>query len=213
MHFAVYWVLHFLREIEQYRTFAESKTWRQLPQKELDECRVGILGLGELGTAVGTALAALKLEVAGWSRSPKEMAGIESFCGDAALPAFLARSEILICLLPLTSETEGILDARLFAQMPEGGVLINLARGRHLVEADLRAALDSGHLAAAVLDVFQTEPLPADHWFWSHPKVTVTPHVAALTSPRSGAEYVAGNIRRIERGEAPVNLIDLARGY
>ncbi|NQW00881.1 MAG: glyoxylate/hydroxypyruvate reductase A [Rhodospirillales bacterium] len=213
VQFALYWVLHFHRQMGTYQKFAEARTWRQLPQAEVDACRVGILGFGELGQAVGSALAAQHFDVAGWSRSPKQIAGITSYAGAEALPGFLGRSDMLICLLPLTPETEGIIDAALLAALPRGAIVINLARGRHLVDADLLAALDSGHLSAAVLDVFYNEPLAAEHPFWAHEKVTVTPHIAALTSPRSGADSVAANIERIERGETPLNLIDLARGY
>jgi len=211
--FAVYWAIHFHRDLDKYQTFEQEKSWTQLPQVDAAHRRVGILGLGELGAAVGKALVNLQFDVAGWSRSEKNIEGIKSYYGAEDLPTFLAQTEILICLLPLTSETEGLLNADLFSQLPKGSVVINLARGKHLVDADLIAALDSGHLAAAVLDVFHQEPLPVDHLFWDHPKITVTPHIAALTFPHSGAEYVAGNIRRIERGETPLNLIDLKKGY
>lgn len=211
--FAVYWTIHFHRDLDKYQNFEREKSWTQLPQVDAAHRRVGILGLGELGSAVGKTLVDLQFDVAGWSRSEKAIDGIESFSGADGLTSFLARTEILICLLPLTAETEGLLNAELFAQLPKGSVLINLARGKHLVDADLLEALDREHLAAAVLDVFHHEPLPADHLFWDHPKITVTPHIAALTFPHSGAEYVAGNIRRIERGEAPLNLIDLDKGY
>ncbi len=211
--FAVYWAIHFHRDMDKYMSMAENKNWTQLPQVDAAHRRVGILGLGELGAAAGKALVNLQFDVAGWSRSEKQIDGIKSYFGADGLSDFLAETEILICLLPLTSETEGILNADLFAQLPKGSVIINLARGKHLVDADLIAALESDHLAAAVLDVFHQEPLPQDHVFWDHPKITVTPHIAALTFPHSGAEYVAGNIRAIERGEAPQNLIDLTKGY
>ncbi len=211
--FAVYWAIHFHRDLGKYRVFEQHKTWTQLPQSDAAECRIGLLGLGELGTAVGQALARLQFNVAGWSRSQKSIDGITSYAGAAALPGFLKRTDILICLLPLTAETEGIINGRLLEQLPRGSVVINLARGRHLVDEDLLAALDCGHLSAAVLDVFHTEPLAPDHPFWDHPKVTVTPHIAALTFPHSGAQYIANNVRRMERGEAPENLIDLKKGY
>lgn len=211
--FAVYWAIHFHRDLDKYLNFEKQKNWTQLPQVDAAHRRVGILGLGELGQAVGKALVDLQFDVAGWARSPKSIDGITSYHGQQGLSDFLKETEILICLLPLTSETEGILNADLFAQLPKGAVLINLARGRHLVEDDLVAALASDQISAAVLDVFHTEPLPASHPFWEHPKITVTPHIAALTFPHSGARYVADNIRRIERGETPLNLIDLKKGY
>lgn len=211
--FAVYWAIHFHRDLDKYRAFEQEKSWKQLPQVDAAHRRVGILGLGELGQSVGRALSGLQFDVAGWSRSEKNIPGVISYHGADGLQAFLKETEILICLLPLTPHTSGIINADLIAQMPKGSVLINLARGGHLVDKDLLEALDSGHLAAAVLDVFHTEPLPPSHPFWDHPKVNVTPHIAALTFPHSGAHYVAQNIQRIERGETPANLIDLDKGY
>ncbi len=211
--FVLYWVLYFQRDMAKYQAFQKTKTWQQLPQTAASERRVGILGLGALGATVGQALTALNFKVRGWSRTKKTVAGVESFCGDGELKAFLSETDILVCLLPLTESTRGIIDAGLIADMPKGSILINCGRGPHVVDQDLLAALDDGHLSAAVLDVFHTEPLPRDHPYWEHPKVMVTPHIAALTLPQSGALYVAENIRRMERGEAPHNLIDLDKGY
>lgn len=213
VQFAVYWAIHFHRDLDKYRAFQQEKSWTQLAQVDAAHRRVGILGLGELGQAVGRALSSLQFDVAGWSRSEKKIDGITSYYGESGLRDFLKETEILMCLLPLTPETSGIINADLISQLPKGSVLINLARGGHVVDEDLLEALDRGHLSAAVLDVFHTEPLPKSHVFWDHPKVTVTPHIAALTFPHSGAGYVADNIRRMERGEAPLNLIDLDKGY
>jgi glyoxylate/hydroxypyruvate reductase A len=212
-HFIVYWTIHHHRDMDKYQVFSASKTWMQLPQADAAHRRVGILGLGELGATAGRALASLQFDVAGWSRSEKMIGGITSYFGDDGLPAFLERSEILICLLPLTEATSGIVNAKLLSQLPKNAVFINCARGGHVVDDDLLEALDQNHLSKVVLDVFNTEPLPTNHPYWEHPKVTVTPHIAALTAPHSGAGYIAENIRRIERGEMPMNLINLDEGY
>ncbi|MBO6783402.1 MAG: glyoxylate/hydroxypyruvate reductase A [Alphaproteobacteria bacterium] len=181
--------------------------------KQADERRVGILGLGELGTASGKALAALGFDVAGWSRSPKDIPGIACHHGPDGLDELAARTDILVCLLPLTPETEGILNAGLFAKLPAGAYLINAGRGGHLVEDDLIPALESGRLAHATLDVFRNEPLPRDHPFWDHPRITVTPHNASITDPRSVARQIADGIAAIARGEPVPNAVDRELGY
>lgn len=214
---AQYCVLHTLIHHRQQRMFdraqAEHK-WRQtLPPRRTEDTRVGILGLGEIGTLVAERLRDLDFQVAGWSRTPKTVPGVESFAGEERLAAFLARTDILICLLPLTPQTRGILNAKLFAQLPAGAFLINVARGGHLTESDLIPAIDSGRLSGATLDVFETEPLPETSPFWAHPKITVTPHIAAISDPRVAAQYVVDGIARFERGEALENVVDLDRGY
>src|SRR5207302_5460972 len=158
-------------------------------------------------------LRALGFDVAGWSRSAKTAAGIQTYAGGAGLPLILGRSEILVCLLPLTAETDRILNARTLALLPRGAALVNAARGAHLVEEDLLAALASGQLSGAVLDVFRDEPLPAGHPFWHHPRIVVTPHVAAFTNPATAAPIILDNIRRFEAGQPLLNRVDLARGY
>lgn len=214
---AQYCVLHVLMHYRMQRLFdraqAERK-WRQalLPKRAADT-RVGILGLGEIGALTGQRLREWEFDVAGWSRTRKRPPGIESFAGEDELPAFLARSDILICLLPLTPDTRAILNAKLFAQLPKDAFVINVARGGHLVEEDLIAAIDSGHLSGATLDVFNTEPLPEESPLWSHPKITVTPHIAAISEPRVAAQYVADGIARLERGEPLENIVGLDRGY
>jgi glyoxylate/hydroxypyruvate reductase len=214
---AQYCVLHTLIHHRQQRMFdraqAEHK-WRQtLPPRRTEDTRVGILGLGEIGTLVAERLRDLDFQVAGWSRTPKQAPGVESFAGEERLSAFLARTDILICLLPLTPQTRGILNANLFARLPTGTFLINVARGGHLTEGDLIPAIDSGKLSGATLDVFETEPLPESSPFWAHPKITVTPHIAAISDPRVAAQYVVDGIARFERGEALENVVDLDRGY
>lgn len=174
---------------------------------------VAILGLGALGRACGQALAALNFPVSGWSRSAREVAGIACHSGAEGLAAVLARAEILVLLLPLTAGTQNILDAARLALLPKGAVIINPGRGALIEDAALLAALDRGHIGHATLDVFRSEPLPPDHPYWAHPRVTVTPHVAADTRTDSAAGVVAENIRRGEAGEPFLHLVDRARGY
>jgi glyoxylate/hydroxypyruvate reductase len=206
-------VLRLHRRDLDYRAQQEAGIWRELDQQNAAEQRVGILGLGELGQDAAKKLKALGFDVAGWSRSQKGLPGVTSFAGAAGFAPLLSRSEILICLLPLTTETEGILNASTLALLPRGAALVNAARGAHLVEEDLLAALASGQVSAAVLDVFREEPLPADHPFWRHPRVILTPHVAAFTNPTTAAPIILDNIRRFEDGRPLLNRVDLARGY
>ncbi|GGH49452.1 glyoxylate/hydroxypyruvate reductase A [Frigidibacter albus] len=174
---------------------------------------VTVLGLGELGSACATMLAALNFRVTGWSRTPKSLPGIRCLSGEAGLSQALAEAEILVLLMPYTAETENLLNAGRIALMPAGAVVINPGRGQLIDDGALLAALDSGHLANATLDVFRVEPLPAEHPFWAHPKVTVTPHIAAETYPETAAVVVAENIRRAEAGEPLMYLVDRGRGY
>jgi glyoxylate/hydroxypyruvate reductase A len=210
---AEFCVLHVLMHYRMQRFFDRAQSehkWRQaLLPKRASDIAIGILGLGEIGAVVAERLKPFGFRLAGWSRTRKAVEAVESFAGEDELPAFLARSDVLICLLPLTDATTGVLNAKLFAQLPKDAFVINVARGGHLVDADLIAALDSG----AVLDVFHHEPLPEDHPFWSHPRITVTPHIAAITDPRAAVEYVVKGIARFERGEMLENVVDLGRGY
>ncbi len=213
--YVVHWVLHFHRGFQRLGDFQRRRhwAWEELDYPEARHRRVGILGLGELGRDAAAKLVGLDFAVAGWSRRPKEVSGVESFHGEDGLVPFLQRTEIVVCLLPLTPATEGIMDARLFAALPEGAFVLNPGRGGHVVDAELIAALDSGHLAGAVLDVFRTEPLPADDPLWGHPKVIVTPHVASLTMHDSASAEVAANIRRMINGEDLPTLVDPRQGY
>ncbi len=201
------------RQLDAYRRQQAEGVWRMLPQPRAQERRVGMLGLGELGGDAARKLQAIGFDVAGWSRLPRALPGIENFAGLDRLPAFLARTEVLVCLIPLTADTRGLLDARAFAALPKGAFVINLARGALVVERDLLAALDSGHLSGVVLDTFETEPLPRDHVYWRHPRVQITPHVAAISDPRSVAPVIAENIRRFRAGQPVQNLVDLTAGY
>jgi glyoxylate/hydroxypyruvate reductase A len=196
-----------------YRRQQQAGLWRQHMPPMASGRRVGILGMGELGAASAAALTALGFDVAGWSRSQKLLPDVMSFSGAAEYSAFLARSEILVCLLPLTQETRGILGAETFERLPRGAGIINAGRGGHLVEADLLAALEDGQIGDAVLDVFETEPLPAGHAFWNHPRIAVTPHVAAMSNPATAAEVIAANLRRLKAGEPFPDRIDPDAGY
>jgi glyoxylate/hydroxypyruvate reductase A len=174
---------------------------------------VGVLGLGVLGRAVLASLHGLGFACAGWSRSQQRIDGVECHAGADGLRAFLARTDILICLLPLTDSTRGILSGSLFDQLPRGATLINAGRGGHLVQQDLLQALDAGQIANAILDVCEPEPLPPGHPFWTHPKVVLTPHIASMTQPETAADAVLDNIRRHREGLPMHGLVDRTRGY
>ncbi len=190
-----------------------ARRWQPVPQPRADEVTVALLGLGQMGRAVALRLVQSGYRVVGWSMREASVAGVIACSGESTLPGVLAQAGIVVNLLPLTARTRGLLDARAFAQMPAGASVVNLARGAHVVDAELLAALDSGHLKHAVLDVFHTEPLPAAHPFWSHPNVTVLPHVAAQTDPRSAALIAARNVRSLRDGQPLLHLVDRARGY
>ena len=208
-----------LRRVRVYDGFQRERSWTDLrDQPQASDIRVGLLGTGQLGQDAAMKLGVMGFKVAGWSRRPKEIAGVEMFHGDEGLTAIASVSDILVAILPLTSDTAGFLNARLFDHMPKaeaigGPVLINVGRGGLQVEADILAALDSGRLGAAVLDVFETEPLPVTSPLWLHPKVTVTPHNSAISSPPAIAAYVAGQVLAAERGEPLTNVVDPKHGY
>jgi glyoxylate/hydroxypyruvate reductase len=206
-------VLRLHRQDLDYLAQQRTILWEEREQKNAPERPVGILGFGTLGQDAGRKLRALGFPVAGWSRGPKEVVGFATHAGPAGLDALLAGSEILVCLLPLTAETAGILNAAAFARLPRGAGLVNAGRGGHLVEEDLIPALDRGQLSGAVLDVFREEPLPPSHPFWRHPRIILTPHVAAETHPPTAAPIIAEAIRQYEAGLPVANQVDLARGY
>ena len=213
VEYALLHALSLLRQVPQLEAQQRAREWVQLLAPPAQDCRVGVMGLGVLGGAIAKALADVGFPVRGWSRRAKDVPRIACFAGPDGLKPFLAGCDILVSVLPMTPETKNILDAGLFAQLPRGAGLINMGRGGQQVEADILAALDSGQLSHAVLDVFQTEPLPQDHPFWTHPKVTITPHIAAITYPHSGAKVVAGIIADIEAGREPPNRVDPKAGY
>ena len=195
-------VVHGQRHMGGYIDSQRRAAWEKAPIVPPGRHGVGIAGLGVLGQSAARALAAIGYAVRGWSRSPKDdlPAGVEAFHGDAGREQFLAGCDTLVCLLPLTEATRGVLNAELFAQLPRGAHLVNAGRGAHLVQHDLLAALESGQLASAVLDAFIEEPLPPAHRFWHHPRITVTPHVATLTTPEAIARQTHENLARLRRG-------------
>jgi glyoxylate/hydroxypyruvate reductase len=211
--FVVLHVLDSAREGPRLRAAQRARQWLELDPVPPRSVTVAVLGLGTLGADAGARLAGLGFDVRGWSRSRKAIAGIQSFAGRDGLRECLAGVQVLVCLLPLTDDTRGILNAATFAPLAPGAVLVHAARGAHLVEADLLAALGSGQLSRAILDVFSTEPLPPDHRFWRHPQVTVTPHVAAITRPGTGAADIVENYRRALAGKTLINQVDRAKGY
>lgn len=206
-------VLALHRDLVQFIGQQREQVWGELPATYTSERRVGVMGLGLLGQAVLERLKAFGFSLLGWNRSPRSIAGVTCYTGAEALPDFLGQTDILVCLLPLTSETRGILSASLFARLPRGARLLNVGRGGHLVEADLIAALDSGALSAAVLDVAEPEPVPVGHPFWSHPRILLTPHIASTTKPETAVDYVLDTIARHRRGEPLPGRIDRDRGY
>jgi glyoxylate/hydroxypyruvate reductase A len=211
--YATYAVMHFHRHMQRYAGLQREGRWAPLEPVSAARFTVGIMGLGVLGAQAAQMVASLGYPVLGWSRTPKQLSGVEVLSGDDALPGFLGRTRLLLNFLPLTPATRGVIDARLLAMLPRGAFVVNLARGGHLVEADLLAALDRGHVAGAMLDVFEQEPLPATHPFWRHPAVVVTPHVAAVTQAEDAAAQVIANLQRLERGEMPTGLVDRSAGY
>jgi glyoxylate/hydroxypyruvate reductase A len=213
VEYVVMSVLALHRNLIDYIGQQRQGTWTQIQVQPASRRRVGVLGLGMLGEAAARKLAEFGFPVAGWSRSPRDLPGIACYSGRAALGEFLARTDILVSLLPLTDETRGLLNADLFAALPAGAAVLSCGRGAQLVQEDLLAALDSGHLGSAVLDVTTPEPLPPDSPLWSHPKVLVTPHIATMTYPETAVEAVIDNIRRHRAGEPLQGLVDRQRGY
>ncbi|BEL89315.1 glyoxylate/hydroxypyruvate reductase GhrA [Serratia marcescens] len=211
--YALSYVLRYFRRFDEYQALQQRQEWQPLDPHSLDDFTIGILGAGVLGQSVARKLTEFGFSVRCWSRSAKRIDGVQSFAGEAQRAAFLDGVKLLINLLPNTPETVGILNRELFAQLSSGAYLINIARGAHLVEADLLAALEQGQLAAATLDVFAREPLPQDHPFWRHPRVTITPHIAAITLPQQAMDQIAANIRALEAGHAPAGVVDRQRGY
>ena len=205
-------IRHF-RELDCYEDDVRNGAWSYRRPRNRSDCPVGIMGLGVLGERVAKAVAHFDFPVLGWSRSAKDVPGVRCFAGFENFEEFLSKTRVLVCLLPLTPETQDIMNARNLSRLLPGGYVINVARGAHLVEDDLIALLDSGHLAGATLDVFRTEPLPPEHPFWKHPKVTVTPHTSARTLREESIAQIAGKILAMERGEPIAGVVDPERGY
>lgn len=206
-------VLRYFRRMDEYQLLQQQKQWRALTPHSRTDFTVGILGAGVLGSRVAEALVERQFTVRSWSRSAKSQAGVQSFYGDDHLAEFATGCKILINLLPNTPHTAGILNHQLFTFLSHNAYLINLGRGSHLAEGDLLRALDSGQIAAAQLDVFVEEPLPTMHPFWSNPRVSITPHIAADTLPEEAMDSIVNNILAIESGREPTGRVDLERGY
>ncbi|WP_338556566.1 glyoxylate/hydroxypyruvate reductase GhrA [Erwinia sp. E_sp_B04_7] len=211
--YAVYHVLGWFRRFNEYQQQKTRSEWKHLPNYSRADFSIGILGAGVLGSSVAESLKAWGFPVRCWSRSPKNLPGVTSFHGADQLGEFLAGSQVLINLLPNTPQTEGILNRALLSQLKPQAFLLNLARGAHLVEDDLLAALEAGEIKAAALDVFVKEPLESSHAFWSHPDIAITPHNAAVTLPEEAMDYIAKSIALREAGEMPAGLVDVTRGY
>jgi glyoxylate/hydroxypyruvate reductase A len=206
-------VIRHFRELDCYEDDVRHGAWSYRKPRARPECSVGVMGLGVLGQRVAQALCQFEFPVLGWSRTPKALPGVRCFAGQEQFAEFLQATRMLVCLLPLTPETRDIMNADTLSRLLPGGYVINVARGAHLVEEDLLALLDSGHLAGATLDVFRTEPLPPEHPFWRHPKITLTPHTSARTLRDETIAQIAGKIMALERGEPVAGVVDLDKGY
>ena len=216
MQMAEYVTLAVLGAYREQRAYAEQQRearWHARERLPKDAYGIGLLGLGVLGQAVAEALRPFGFPLHGWSRSRRTLAGVETFAGAGELPALLARSRVLVVLLPLTPQTDGLLNRDTLRRLPRGAHVVNVARGPLIADDDLIALLDDGHLGSATLDVFETEPLPAAHRFWRHPKVVLTPHVSAATLVDESAAQVAAKLRALARGETIGGIVDAARGY
>lgn len=204
--------LNHIRNLKTYAKLQQEGTWKPTDYKRAKDVTVGILGFGTLGQAVGNMLQAIGFTVSGWSHTKKDVESIKTYAQDE-LDAFLAKAEILVCLLPLTEETQGILNTALFYKLPKGAYLINVARGGHLVDEDLIDALNTGQLSGAALDVFHTEPLPQEHPFWNREDISITPHIASMSNAASVSAQVAANYRRMQNGEELKNTVSQEKGY
>ena len=206
-------VIRHFREFDADDADMRNGRWSYRKPRLRADFPVGVMGLGVLGTRVARALQSFEFPVNGYSRSPKVLPGIRCFSGEQALPDFLSASRVLVNLMPLTPETENLLNTHTLSQLQPGGYVVNVARGRHLVDQDLIDLIDSGHLAGAMLDVFRTEPLPAEHPFWRHPKIRLSPHTSARTLRDESIAQIAGKIVALQRGQTIQGVVDARRGY
>jgi glyoxylate/hydroxypyruvate reductase A len=213
VEYVLHGLVHVTRRFDRYAAQQQEARWEPLPAIRYDEWPVGVMGLGAIGRQVAQAVAQAGYPVAGWSRRPHALAGVSTFSGRETLPDFLGRSRVLVNVLPLTPETENILNSRTLAMLRSGGYLINVARGAHVVDADLLQLIDAGHLEGALLDVFRNEPLPAGHPYWSHPSVRITPHIAAITLEQDTVTQIMAKIERLERNEPITGIVERSSGY
>ena len=211
--YVVHAVLRYFRRFDDYEKQARRGLWKPLPQHQKEDFVIGVMGMGVLGKRVLAALAPFGFPLRGWSRSAKDMPGVRCFAGAEGLDDFLRGTRVLVCMLPLTPATTNLLDRAHLSLLPEGAYLINVARGAHVAEPDLLTLIRSGGIAGATLDVFRNEPLPPPHPFWHEPRITITPHITALTLPFESAAQIADKINALERGEPVADLVDRTRGY
>ena len=206
-------VLRYYRRFDEYEAQARAGEWKPLPQHRRDEFSVGVLGAGVLGKHVLEALKPFGFPLHTWSRSAKQIEGVQAHAGDEGLDAILRASRVLVCMLPLTPETSNLLNRNNLAKLQQGAYLINVARGAQVSEPDLLAMVKSGQIAGATLDVFRNEPLPVQHPFWQEPRITITPHISALTQRSESVQQIAGKIRQLEKGEPIADVINRELGY
>lgn len=211
--YCLYWVAHFYRHFDRYASQQSNRVWHRLDYPPINQFRVGILGLGTIGTTIAQALSRTGYRVSAWVQSERDVEQIELFSGPHQLAPFLETLDVLINVLPLTRQTHAFLNVERLSQLPERAAVINISRGAVIDEQALKRLLDANQLSAAVLDVFSVEPLPADHWAWHHPKVDITPHASGQTYARSAVKSLVANIQRIRRGEQPYPIFDPTRGY
>ncbi len=205
--------MYYLRDFDCYQNLQEQLRWQPKTSKSISDTTIGIMGLGNLGKHAAIKFANMGFNVCGWARIQKSVDGVQVYAGENQLNAFLSQSNILICLLPLTKKTEGILNLKLFNRLPKGAYLINVARGEHLIEDDLINALNQSHLNGACLDVFREEPLPTIHPFWEHEKIMLTPHCSSVTEPSSVAPQIVNNYRLMQEGKPLLNQVQFDREY
>ena len=206
-------VLRHFRRFDEYQHLQDENQWQPLTPHRKEEFSIGVLGLGALGHRIIEGLRVFGFPILGWSRSPKQIDGVQCFAGEAGLQEFLSKTKVLVLILPLTKETENLLDKSKLALLKPGAYVINVARGAHIVEEDLLSLIQSGHIAGATLDVFREEPLPKSHAFWTERRIHITPHISALTVRDESAKQIAGKIAALERGETVAGLVDQLKGY
>ncbi len=211
--FVIAQIMNHLKRLNIYKQDQLAEKWRPRPYLMITDVTIGIMGFGQLGRHLANVLLPLGFSINGWSASKKTFPGVHLFSGNQNLAEFLQKTDILVCMLPLTFKTKGILNKKTFQQLPESAFVINVARGGHLVENDLIDMIEKGHLSGAGLDVFETEPLPKNHPFWTHPKIHITPHIASLTDPASVAPQILENYRRMEEGLPLLNTVSKKKGY